>query len=272
MPNLIALNKAVHLILDFEPLSNAFQDVGNAIYAGDPWLRRIDVSVLGFLAREDLPPVELPFHCALPEAAASREETASSHLSLKEEIDQFPLEEEKEEQGAPVIHISNAKEEFDRLSGVCTLGLVVVCVIDSSEEEEEEMALNLRKGLRDLMAGRNKGSSSKKAPKSQDLANLPPPTTTLGLIPIPNLKKKRKEQEVKQGKMVPQKGAKQQKIVKDRQASSVDSRKEPSGVEVRQQQRTWAPRLELDGTPIPWNSFIREFQRGHSTYITEALE
>ena len=28
--------RAVHLILDFEPLPNKFQDVGQAIRAGDP--------------------------------------------------------------------------------------------------------------------------------------------------------------------------------------------------------------------------------------------
>ena len=72
--------------------------------------------------------------------------------------------------------------------------------------------------------------------------------------------------------MVPQKGAKQQKMAKDNRVSSVDSRKEPIGAEVRQQQCTRAPQLELDGTPIPWNSSIREFQRGHSAYIAKTLE
>ena len=72
--------------------------------------------------------------------------------------------------------------------------------------------------------------------------------------------------------MVPQKGAKQHKMAKDNWVSSVDSREEPSGAEVRQQQRTWAPQLELDGTPIPWNSSIREFQRGHFAYIAKTLE
>ena len=72
--------------------------------------------------------------------------------------------------------------------------------------------------------------------------------------------------------MVPQKGVKQQKTAKDKWASFVDSRKEPNGAEVRQQQRTWALQLKLDGTPIPWNSSIREFQRGHSAYIAEVLE
>ena len=51
--------RAVYLILDFMPLSNKFQEVGNAIRAGDPWLARIDVSVLGFLAREGTVQVEL---------------------------------------------------------------------------------------------------------------------------------------------------------------------------------------------------------------------
>ena len=56
--------RAVHLVLDFEPLSNAFQDVGQAIRAGDPRIHWIDVSRPGFLAREDLPSVELPFQCS----------------------------------------------------------------------------------------------------------------------------------------------------------------------------------------------------------------
>ena len=168
---------------------------------------------------------------------------------LKEEIDQFQLEEEKEEQGAPVIHVLDAEDKFNRFSGVHTSSLVVARVVDSSEEEEEEMALNSRKGLRDLMVGRNKGSSSKEVPKSQVPANLPPPlpppTTALGLLPIPNLKKKRKEQE--------------QKTAKDKRAFFVDNKEEPSGAKVCQQQHAWAPRLELDGTTIPWNSSIREF-------------
>ena len=42
--------RVVHLILDFEPISDNFQEVGHAIRVGDPRLCRIDVSVLGFLA------------------------------------------------------------------------------------------------------------------------------------------------------------------------------------------------------------------------------
>ena len=38
--------RVVHLILDFKPLFDKFQDVGNMIRMGDPWLDRIDVLVL----------------------------------------------------------------------------------------------------------------------------------------------------------------------------------------------------------------------------------
>ena len=71
--------------------------MGHAIRAGNPQLRRIDVYVPGFLAREDVVPVELPPQLILPEAVAPREETNSLCLSLEEEIDQFQLEEEREE-------------------------------------------------------------------------------------------------------------------------------------------------------------------------------
>ena len=82
----------------------------------------------------------------------------------------------------------------------------------SSEAEEEEMTLNQRKGLRDLLARRNKGSISKEFLKSQTPPNLLPsphfPTIDFGLLPIPNLKKKRKDQELEEGEVVLQKGVK----------------------------------------------------------------
>ena len=43
-----------------------------------------------------------------------REKTASSHLSFKAKIDQFQLKEDREEQGEPVIQVSDSREEFDR--------------------------------------------------------------------------------------------------------------------------------------------------------------
>ena len=52
--------RAVHLILDFEPISRVFQDIGHAIRVGDPRINRIDVSKPNFLAQDDLPPVRLP--------------------------------------------------------------------------------------------------------------------------------------------------------------------------------------------------------------------
>ena len=52
--------RAVHLILDFEPISRVFQEIGHAIRAGDLRINRIDIFKPDFLARDDLPPVRLP--------------------------------------------------------------------------------------------------------------------------------------------------------------------------------------------------------------------
>ena len=55
-------------------------------------MAHIDVSMPGFLARRDLPPVELALQQVLLEAtAAPREEIASSRLSLEKEICLFTL-------------------------------------------------------------------------------------------------------------------------------------------------------------------------------------
>ena len=98
-----------------------------------------------------------------------------------------------------------------------------------------------RPRLRGLLANRNKGESSKEAPKTQPLeipAPLPP--TNPGLLAMPNLKKRRPDQELKEGELVPRKENKQQKTTKDpkdKRGNSVDSRDE---VEVRRPQRSWA--------------------------------
>ena len=123
--------RAVHLILNFEPLSNPFQDVGQVIRAGDLRLRQIDVFMPSFLAREDLPSVELPLHCAFPEEATPRKEIASSCLSLKAKIDQFHLEEKGEVQEEPV-EISNSEDELDKASAARSPKLIVAHVDPSS--------------------------------------------------------------------------------------------------------------------------------------------
>ena len=76
------------------------------------------------------------------------------------------------------------------------------------------MALNSRRGLKDLVAGRNKGSSFKETLKAQLPPNppFPPLPSPFGLLPDLNLqKKKRKEKEIEEGEIAPLKGSKQQK-------------------------------------------------------------
>ena len=200
--------------------------MGHAIRAGDPPLARIDVSMPGFLAREDLALVELPFHHSLSEVPASREETASSRLSLEAKIDQFRLKEQEQKPRELVVQVLDSEDEPDRFSSVRTPGLIIAH-IDDSLEDEEKMALNRKKGLKELFAERNKGTS-----RSQPLHTLlhppPPPTVDLLPIPIPNLKKKRKEKEkeiVEEGEVVSQKESKQQKMAKDKgRPSSMESK------------------------------------------------
>ena len=96
---------AVHLILDFEPISRSFLDVGNSIRANDYRLARIDVSRPGFLASYDLPLIDHPIPQGIPLAAQPLQqvplgeaiigEGIASSSSLKQEIDRFKFEEEE---------------------------------------------------------------------------------------------------------------------------------------------------------------------------------
>ena len=57
--------RAAHLILDYEPLSHIFQDVCQAIRAGDPRLAHIDVSKLGFWLGKTFRLLSCPFNASL---------------------------------------------------------------------------------------------------------------------------------------------------------------------------------------------------------------
>ena len=115
--------RAVHLILDFEPISGSFLDVGNSIRAGNHRLVRIDVSRPDFLAPYDLPPVDHPIPQGIPIIAQPLQEVplgeaifregTTSSSSLEQEIDRFQFEEE-------TILVSEAEEVADEHSCVQT--------------------------------------------------------------------------------------------------------------------------------------------------------
>ena len=115
--------RAVHLILDFEPISRSFLDVGNSIRAGDHRLARIDVSRPNFLTPYDLSPVDHPIPQGIPLVAQLLqqvplgeviiEEGTASSSSLEQEIDRFQFEEE-------TILISEAKKGTNEYSCVQT--------------------------------------------------------------------------------------------------------------------------------------------------------
>ena len=97
--------RVVHLILDYKPLSNIFQEIGNAIRANDYRLACIDMSRPHFLAPYDLPLVDHPVPQGIPLAAppiqqvplgvVAAEERVASSSSLEKEIDKFQFKEEK---------------------------------------------------------------------------------------------------------------------------------------------------------------------------------
>ena len=140
----------------------------------------------------------------------------------------------------------DVKGEPDRNSGIRAPPLVIACPDDSSDEEVDNMASNKgNKSLRELMAARGKGSTSKAPTKSQAPSNLPPAPpqvpADLGLKVNPDLKKKRPVESLEEGEVGPRHGAKQQKVTReprDKKALSVESRDELERAEVRMAQRT----------------------------------
>ena len=216
--------RAAHLILDYEPLSRSFLDVGNAIKANDYCLARIGVSRPHFLAPHDLPLVDHLIPQGIPLA---KEGTASSS-SLEEEIDKFQFEEE--ETKVEAIVISEAEEETDEYSCIQTPAPIVTYMEDSLDNEEEEMAPKPTPSLKELMKGRNKTPSPQEANKFKPLMNLPPPPpqllADLGLKPNPELKRKRHQEVPEEGEIGPLKGNRQQRQSQDqrsRRSSFVDS-------------------------------------------------
>ena len=205
--------QAAHLILDFEPISRVFQEIGHAIRAGDPRINRIDVSKPDFLARKDLPPVRLhvqqipppliiPLQQVPLEApVAAKEEIASSRLSLEEEIDQFRFVEGVGLSEKPV-DILEFETESVNISSMHPRQLIITQVDLESEEEEEQMDPKKRPGLKGLLASRNKEGSSKEVSKTQPpIIPPPPPPTDLGLLAMPNLKKRRPDNELEEGEV-----------------------------------------------------------------------
>ena len=272
--------RAVHLILDFEPISKSFLDIGNSIRAGDHRLARIDVSRPDFLAPYDLPLVDHRIPQGIPIVAQPlqevplgeaiiREETTSSS-SLEQEIDRFQFEEE-------TILVSKAEEGVDEHSCVQTPTQVVTYIADTSDEEE--MAPKTGPSLKELMKNRNKVPSPQDKHKSKPPVNLPPPPSQvpadLGLKPNPDLRRKRPVDTAEEGELGPSKGNKQARQTQDhrsRRSHSVDNREEPPAAQVRRSPRTWSPILEVDGAPIAIDATFRHFREGHVGLLAEALE
>ena len=227
--------RAVHLILDFEPISRSFLDVGNSIRAGDHRLARIDVSRPNFLAPYNLPSVDHPIPQGIPLVAEPlrevplgeailREGTASSS-SLEQEINKFKFEEE-------TILVLESEEGADKQWCVQTPAQVITYIADTTDEEED-MAPKIGPSLKELMRNRNRVPSPHEKNKSKQSANPPPPPpqppADLGLKPNPDLRRKRPVEPTEEGELGPLKGTKQARPTQEhrgRRAHSMESREE----------------------------------------------
>ena len=141
-------------------------------------------------------------------------------MSLEEEIDRFQFAKKRTPES--FVEISDSETESDRLFTAHQPGQTITFV-ETSSEEAEAMDLKKRPSLRGLMASKGKGVTLLEAPKVQTPVNLPPPPS---LPPVdqgpranPDVKKKRLIQELEEGEMLPQKGAKQQKVKDHRDKS-----------------------------------------------------
>ena len=169
------------------------------------------------MARDDLPLVRLPIQqipppfiiplqqVPLEAPVATEEEIASSWLSLEEEINQFRFVKDVGP-SEKLVDISDFETKSANLSSVHPKQLVITRIDSEFEEEEEEMDQKKRLGLKGLLASRNKGGSLKEAPKTQPPI-IPPPSlvTDLGLLAMPNLKKRRLDHELEEDEFAPRK-------------------------------------------------------------------
>ena len=208
---------------------------------------------------------------SLATPVAAKEKIASFRLSLEEEIDQFRFVEDVGPSEKPV-DISDSETESINLSSVHPKQLIITRIDSESEEEEEQMDQKKPPSLKGLLASRNKGGSSKEAPKTQPLIILSPPSPTdLVLLAMPNLKKRRSDHELEEDEVAPRKENKQQKVAndpRDKGGATINNRDK---AKVRWSQRTWALRLEMEGDAIPYNASIWVAPRGHTNYLAQAL-
>ena len=106
------------------------------------------------------------------------------------------------------VELSESGLDLDRFLTAHSPKLIVARIDTSQEVEEEGMDLKPRSSLRGLMSNRNKGQSSKDAPKEQvpaSLPPLPPPPTDPALQLHPNLRRKTQVEELEDGEVGPQK-------------------------------------------------------------------
>lgn len=141
------------------------------------------------------------------------------------------------------------------------------------------MSLERKKGtgLRAVLTGRSKGSGPKDVSSSELPPPLPPLTPSVNPFASANHEERENDKEVpEKGELVPHTEKVPPKLPKRTKgkgkASFSEGREASLTAKVHPLNPMWSPQLKLDGAAIPWNSTIKEFQRGNAHYLAEALE
>nr|POE76684.1 hypothetical protein CFP56_76376 [Quercus suber] len=116
--------------------------------------------------------VELPPHRYPHEAAVPREETAFLRLSLEEEINQFQLKEEREEQGEPVIQVSDSEDKPDRSLSVRPSRFVVVLRKKDKDVVEDGELVPYNKGVSPKLPKTAKGKGRASSVESKEAKHV----------------------------------------------------------------------------------------------------
>ena len=107
--------RVAHIILEYTPISFAFQAPKCVIKAKDPWLHHISVAYEGFIVPEGIPiPKGTPFTQPLFVGTPSVEASSSQPILLEEEEDKENEEEEHPEGALALLDSSDRFEVFNQ--------------------------------------------------------------------------------------------------------------------------------------------------------------
>ena len=259
--------RAAHLILDYNPISRAFQAPSCVIRAKDPWLRRISVAYEGFVVPQGISlPRYSPFAKPLPVASLTAAVTSSPSVFQVEEEEEV---ERKEEGFVDLTSLKDNYEVFNQFS--------------PSPNIPKDMGIQRKpqRSLQELLESQpRRGEAGKPAqpklppplPKSPFCAPQPPPPSRTEQ-PDPKRRREPKGKEVMEtGRPRPSTEEEAHKPTKQQRVSHAPSRGPERGEVQLPEPQAWLPAPMLGGKPLTNDASIRDYNGGISYHVASVLE